>query len=105
MKQSLFKTSVQPMATRTVYGTKLNLKDPYQKLAASVLLQAALDDIHRLRNGGRIVGMFGKDWEFYSGMIGLNMNYEDFLMAVYQSKLWNRRIQRTATAWIDHYIL
>jgi len=102
MSQSLYKSSVLPITTRQIYGKGLELDDPWKRLASSVLIQAALDDIQLIFEGRQPKGMFGKDWEFYSGMIGLDATYEDFLVSVFVSGYYRSGKKRPgATDWMD----
>ena len=76
---------------RLEFQSETRLDDPYKKLAAAVIIQAAIDKLRgedetRYWYYGRLVRleneMTTEDYRFYADIIGINYSWEDLFRVV-----------------------
>lgn len=113
-KALTIKESIQTAITRYEFTKNIDLSDPYAKLAAAVILQGLLDNLHGF--GGvcffdprshewrkSFYAFLPKEYEIYADGIGLEVPYPELLKAMeYRMEICGTsRLPRCATAWMD----
>ena len=92
------KHHVEKSVNQYEFPSDLNLKDPYQKLAAGIIMQALIDACTYLDFTPMHKGVY----EFYSGMINLNVPFEmlrdNMLVRIY---VFGENVTRTFNGWTD----
>lgn len=113
-KRMAVRESIQNAVNRYEFQRELRLSDPYALLAAAIILQGLLDNLHGFagpmyldREKGVWVKSFyaflPEDYSFYAGGIGLEMTYPQLLDALSArfEHVDSRYIPKSATAWLD----
>lgn len=89
---------VQHAINRCEFPTTLYLKDPYQKLAACVILQALIDACEYMDFTPMHPGVY----RFYSDMINLNASFEtlrdEMLVRIY---VFGENVNKGIIGWTD----
>ena len=92
------KRHVEKSVNQYEFPSELSLKDPYQKLAAGIIMQALIDACTYLDFTPMHKGVY----EFYSGMINLNVPFEmlrdNMLIRIY---VFGENVTRTFNGWTD----